>query len=332
MRLALPRLAFVLILGTLSAFPQSTASPTQHIFDFHSSFWVNLHHFLYLNALAEHPESARRPAVLSPDDQATLRALTPQERAAWDQAVAYYSHSIIQRDLLFDRDLAAMQFELEDEESSPDLADAQIPAELKAVLLKAAPIYRAHWWPAHDRKNRAWIANLTPLVAQYGDSLKNSLVKIYETPWPAGAIRVDAVVYANWAGAYTTIEPTRITIASGDSTNPGPGALETIFHESSHALMDKVQTAIEAAARAQQPPYQPGKIWHAILFYTAGALVAQQFPGYVPFAEKAVLWKRAWPDPGRALIAQDWQPHIDGKIGLQPALTKLISDLANAHK
>jgi hypothetical protein len=310
----------------------SAAQPAQTIFEFHSSFWVNLHHFLYLEAFAGQPQQGRHPATMSEEDLATRHTLTPQERATWDQAVAYYAHSMIQRDLLFDHDLIAIQVELEDKEASPDLATAQISADLKSVLLKAAPIYRAHWWPAHHRANRAWIAQLEPLVAKYGDSLKNSLAKIYETPWSTQRIRVDAVMYANWAGAYTTLYPTRVTISSRDPASQGDAALEIVFHESSHAMMDKVGSAIDQAAKAQTPPFQPGSIWHAVLFYTAGALVAQQIPGYVPYADKNGLWKRAWPDPDRALIAQDWQPHIDGKAALQPALTKLVTDLASSMR
>jgi hypothetical protein len=330
-------LALLLGLSTLPAFAQNNNSPAQSIFDFHSGFWVNLHHFLYLEALTERPQEARRPANLSPEDLTTLHALTPQEHAIWDEAVAYYARSMIQRDLLFDRDLIAMQIALEDAEASPNLAGIELPPELKSVLQKAAPIYRNHWWPAHDRKNRAWIEQIEPLVAQCGDSLKNSLAKIYETPWPGEPVRVDMVMYANWAGAYTTLNPTRVTISASEPANPEAGALETVFHESSHALVDKMRAAMDEAAAAENahragPPFQPGSIWHAVLFYTAGALVAQQIPGYVPFADRAGLWKRAWPDPDRALIAKDWQPHIDGKTGLQPALTKLVSDLASQQR
>jgi len=326
---------FLLAIKLPSFAVQSPATTTPSIFDFHSGFWVNLHHFLYLEALSEHPENARRPATLSPEDLAILCALTAHERAVWDEAVAYYADNMIQHDLLSDRDLAAMQFPLIDAESSPNLANAQLPPELKAILLQAAPIYRSHWWPRHDRQNRAWIAGVQPLIAKYGDGLKNSLATIYETPWPTEPIRADAVIYANWAGAYTTIYPTRITIATSEPVNPEAGALESLFHEGSHGMMEKVQDAIDAATKsmnAQHPDrnFAPGTIWHAVLFYTAGALVAQRFPGYIPYADKNGLWKRAWPDPDRTLIAQDWQPHIDGKIALQPALTKLIDDVAAA--
>ena len=179
----------------------------------------------------------------------------------------------------------------------------------------------------HDRKNRAWIEQIRPLVAQYGDSLKNSLAKIYETPWPTEPIRVDTVMYADWAGAYTTVNPTRVTISTNEPAEAG--ALEMIFHESSHGMMDKVEDAIDTAAKAQNPPFQPGSLWHAVLFYTAGALVAKQIPGYVPLADRIGLWKRAWPDPARALMEQDWGAHMDGKTGLEPALTKLVADLAS---
>ena len=327
-------LPLVLLAITLLVFAvQPAATTTQSIFNFHSGFWVNLHHFLYLEALSESPQKGSHPASVTPTDQSALQSLTPAERAAWDEAVAYYAHSIVQRDLLFDSGLAAIKNQLEDAEASPSLANLPIPPELKSALEKASPIYRRHLWPAHDAENRAWIAQLKPLVVTYGEALRQSLETIYEMPWPGNPVRVDAVVYANWAGAYTTIEPTRVTVSTRDPANQGSAALEIVFHETSHGMMDKVQNAIDAATKtenAQHPDrhFTPRSIWHAVLFYTAGALVAQRVPGYSPYADKNGLWKRAWPDPDRTLIAQDWQPHIDGKTALQPALTKLIDDLA----
>jgi hypothetical protein len=333
MKLPLACVALLLGLSTISVSAQNHDSTAQTIFEFHSGFWVNLHHFLYLEALTEQPQKARRPANLSPEDLITLHMLTPQEQAIWEGAVAYYAQSMIQRDLLFDRDLISIQIALEDAETSPDLAGTDLPPELKSVLLRAAPIYRSHWWPTHDRKNRAWIEQLEPLVTKY----LNSLAKIYETPWPTGRVRVDTVMYANWAGAYTTLNPTRVTISASEPANPEAGALETVFHESSHALVDKMRAAIDQAAGAENahragPPFQPATIWHAVLFFTAGALVAQRISGYVPMADRIGLWKRAWPDPDRAVIDADWRPHMDGKIGLQPALAKLISDLASQQR
>lgn len=322
----------LVFLASLMAAPSAAQQP-HALFEFHSGFWVNLHHFLYLEALSDRPNKEHL-AILTAADEEALRSLSPAERAEWDNAVAYYTRSVVQRDLLFDRELAASKDQLEDAETSRDLAQVNVPEELKAVLLKAAPVYRNHWWATHDAENRAWIARLQPLLIAHAEWLKDSLERIYQEPWPGEPVRVDAVVYANWSGAYTTIGPTRVTVSTRNSAMQGPAALEIVFHETSHGMMDKVQTAIDAAVKAQnarQPnhAFHADSIWHAVLFYTAGALVAERIPGYVPYADKNGLWKRAWPDPDRALIEQDWRPVMKGKAGLQPALTKLIDDLAS---
>ncbi len=58
--------------------------------------------------------------------------------------------------------------------------------------------------------------------------------------------------------------------------------------------------------------------------------MAERIPSYVPFADKNGLWTRAWPAPDRTLIVQDWTPHMDGTVGLQQSLAKLVGDLAQA--
>lgn len=310
---------------------KAPATSQQSLFDFHSGFWINLHHFLYLEALLEQSPAGPHPPVLSEADAASLKSLSPEERAAWNAAVAYYAASMIQRDVLFDRGMGAIKNQLEDAETSPDLANVDIPPALREVLVKAAPIYRKHWWERHDGDNRQWIAQLQPLVAEHGVRLRDSMVKIYEAPWPGQPVRVDVTVWASRFGAYTTNEPTRPTIASTDPSNQGTAALEILFHETSHGMIRPVHDAIQSAGESvpgwSAVPHA-ATLWHAVLFYTAGDLVAAQIPGYVPYADKNGLWDRGWPDPIRALIVQDWKPHIDGTVPLSTAITKLVKDLA----
>jgi hypothetical protein len=71
-------------------------------------------------------------------------------------------------------------------------------------------------------------------------------------------------------------------------------------------------------------------MWHTAHFYTAGELVAEQIPGCVPYADKNGLWVRAWPNPDRAFIEQDWKPHLNGSLEPQQALSKPVHDLASA--
>jgi len=303
-----------------------------NLFDFHNGFWVNLHHFLYREAQLSEPQRSTDDLALSKADSDELEHLSPAERSAWNQAVSYYGRSLAKHDLIFDDDLIQIKNQLEEAESSSDLANTKISADLKAVILKAAPIYRKYWWERHNAENKEWIANLEPLVKRYGSILSARMSRIYDEPWPH-PVRVDAVAYANWAGAYTTPAPTRPTISSTDPRNQGPAALEAVFHETSHGMIGKVRDAISAAEanlNAHRPgaAFHPGSIWHAVLFYTADELVAEQIPGYIPYADKNGLWERAWPAPDRSLIEQDWKPHMNGSVALEQALTKLVNDLA----
>jgi hypothetical protein len=309
------------------------AAPPDALFEFHSDFWINLHHFLYLNALAQKPQKGPHAVAVSEADAAAFHAMSKEERAAWDAAVRYYADSIIQHDLLFDRDLGMVKDELESGDASPDLSKTKMPAELKTILLQAAPIYRKYLWPHHDEQNRRWIAEAQVLVQRYGENLKDALVRIYEVPWPDSPVRVDASVYANQFGAYTTDRPTRPTISTSDPANQGPAALEVVFHETSHGMMDRVMDAVNAAeagvnVKRQAGAFHAGTLWHAVLFYTAGELVAERIPGYVPYADKNGLWTRAWPGPDRALIEKDWKPHMGGSASLPEALAHLVNDLA----
>lgn len=91
-------------------------------------------------------------------DGEELVRLSSGERDSWNSAVSYYRNFLVKHDLLLDDELITTKEQLEDAETSLDLTKAQIPAELRTVLLKAAPVYRKHWWQAHDAENREWIA------------------------------------------------------------------------------------------------------------------------------------------------------------------------------
>jgi hypothetical protein len=326
-------LCFAMNAGSSTAQARAEGKNTQTIFQFHSGFWINLHHFLYWQALAAAPQKGPHRLALNSADAEELKLLSAGETASWDTAVAYYQGSLIQHDLLFDQGMEAVKNQLEDSEASPDLRGVHVPGELKEVLLKAALIYRKHWWPKQDAQNRQWITQLQPLIEEHGEAMRNSLTKIYEASWPRQPVRVDAVAYANWAGAYTTLEPTRSTISTADPANQGAAALEIVFHESSHGMMNEVMNAINSAEKAVNARSTNGAfhfrrdLWHEVLFYTSGELVAERIAGYVPFADKNGLWTRAWPGPDRALIERDWKPHMNGTVGLQQSLTTLVNDL-----
>lgn len=240
----------------------------------------------------------------------SFSAFPRRSSSIWNAAVSYYANSLTKRDLLFDQGMEAIKNQLEDAETQADLTNVQVPVELKNVLSAVAPIYKKHWWKAHDVQDQIWIAQLRSLVDEYGVEICDDLVRIYEEPWPQHPVRVDAVAYANWAGACTTLEPTRPTISTTDPTNQGTAALEVGFHETSHGMMKKVMDAIDTAEKTANaksvgaPIRFPRSLWHEVLFHTSGELVAERVYGYTPYAKNG-LWARAWPGPDYDLIERD---------------------------
>ena len=302
-------------------------------FDFHSGLWINLHHFLYEQAFLRKQSATSEQSASSTTGVNT--PLTSEQRQQWDSAVDYYTKTMIKRDLLFDREMATINDQLGESEGAPDLTKSGLGSDLIRILEGVAPIYRARWWPQHDRANRFWIAFVTPLVQQFGQTLISQLTAAYKARWPTDLIHVDVVEYANWAGAYTTFdraEKVHITMST-DPGNQGFAALELLFHESSHSMVDPrncaVAEAITRECRAKNKPV-PKDLWHAIIFYTAGEVTKRNLSeygvsDYVPYGYRG-LYARAWPNLQRPLELY-WQPYLEGKVDFDKAISNLIDAL-----
>lgn len=334
-------LSILLTLVIAASVLHANSSPTNNsaqrtaargMFEYHSGFWVNLHHFLYEEADAEAARTRQvrfRPE--GTDDQAIRAKLSPGEEKDWATSVGYYESQMIQHDLLMDPNMIRIKDRLEESENAATARGSGLDPGLIDALERAAPIYRAHWWPQHEKANRTWIAAVSPLVDKDGAQLSKEIASTYDTQWPTEPVRVDVVAYANWAGAYTSLYPTHVTISSLDPANQGTAALEVIFHESSHALIDKVSDAISQECQARHVNLPRPGLWHAVLFFTAGYYVQELNPGYVPYADKNGLWTRAWPTY-RAPIEKDWQPRLQGKSSLQAAIANLVADAGVPQK
>jgi hypothetical protein len=286
---------------------------SQTTFDFHSGFWVNLHHTLYNQAAGN--KAGRAP---------NLSALNATEATAWNAALDYYDRNLAGKDLL-DFSMTRINTALAKAGNAASLKGAGVPEPLSQLLENAAPVYRAQWWAEHDRKNHAWIDGVTPLIAQYESALKPAFARAYDTPWPKGRIHVEMSYYTTGASGYTSIRPTLITISSGSLRNVGPAGLETVFHEAGHALVPKIRDEIGAAdARRGRKPAYPD-LWHAVMFYTTGELVKQQVPEVVPYAIKYGMWETTWPNL-LPIMERDWKPFLDGKASLRESLDRVAAD------
>jgi len=285
--------------------------------------------------------------------------LTPAERAAWDNSVAYYAANYANKDLLFNNELILLKNQLADFEDCDELSgakkktcDAGLTPQLTKALDDAAPVYRAHLWPDQDRANRRWVARVAPLVEEQGVGISQRLADIYQTKWPHEKIRVDVSAYANPTGAYTTIDPLRVTISSLDPRNQGDEAFEVLFHEASHGIAEPVQNAIIRECR-QRDKAIPRDLWHALIFYTTGEVIRPLLTpadipppqenddavkpninrppparkeNYVPYAIREGLYERGWKDYLQ-LLTRFWQPYLDNKSTFDDAIARMVSAL-----
>jgi hypothetical protein len=289
-------------------------APAPRLFDFHSNFWLNLHHFA----------RAAGRGLPAPAE------LTADERAAWDKGVAFYREHYSDRDLLFDDGMVRIKETLRVLGEDAPLDGAGVDGDLQAILTEMAPIYRAHWWPAHDAANRAWIASVEPLLRAHGARLSQKVAAAYGVAWPSTPIPVDLAVTAGPNGAYTTTRPgTHVTIAASDPGCQGLAALETLFHESSHAWGTLLQEAI-AQAEAARHKTVPRRLWHAVLFYNAGELTRRTLaedgvPGYVEHAVVHQVYPALCGEGCRERVVAAWNPHLAGTTSLEQALDGLVA-------
>jgi hypothetical protein len=325
---------------------EGRVQPNLPVFEFHSNFWINLHHFLYDLGRAARPgkpaADGGAPTRRASSPAKVDAALSAEETQQWQESVQFYAGSLASQDLLFNSDMVAIKTRLVDMEGEPDLKKSGLRPDLVAALERAAPIYRGHWWPQHDRSNRAWVAAVAPLVEQLGGGLSRRLAEVYQASWPEGRIRVDVSYYANWAGAYTTLDPLHTVISSSDPGYQGFAALEMLFHEASHALAGAVRDGIARECRTRNRPI-PRDLWHAVIFYTTGEMVRRTLGaadgsqgqgtqgrkaavGYTPYAYRQGLYERGWEGYVRVL-ERFWRQYLDGQVDFDRAIARMVANL-----
>jgi hypothetical protein len=308
--------------------PGAIVAATQR-FELRSDPRVTLHHFLIAWASSD---AGKWPRYATPvAERETWRLLLDDdERQAWNVALQAYS-SAVGRSYVFDAGLIAVRDWAAGAGTRQTIpaADQPLADALEAVF----PIYRRHWWPAHDARNRAFIESVAPPLAAIEGSVIPRLEAAYGGHWPDTKIAVDAVVYANDVGAYST--GGRLTIASGDpDSDHMPQALELVFHEASHVdpLEAPLRTALNGAFQAVGGA-APDRLWHDMIFYTTGevirlVLAERGQPGYKHYGEYGVYRRGERWSVELPALERNWRPFLESASGDQDARRAALEDLA----
>lgn len=316
-------LAWGALYATAYALPERSSVEVARTtsFVFYSDALINLHDFLVWNARS-------RESVEPAAECLARQAAIP--RAAFAAALAHYQ--VFARPS-GDRLLLALRYRLA---GYGDLGLAD-PAAVEAAMERLAPaatVYAHCWWPAHDARNRRWIAQLQPLLDTHGPALHARLATLYGKA-PARPLPVDVVGYGSFSGADSVTDPDHLLVSSLRPSNQGHAALEIVFHEASHTLFGPriegpLWQALQAAARDRHVTL-PADFWHALLFRTTGDAVRAQLStvgiDYLPYIDSQGLFERSW-GGFRTPLERHWQPYLDGKLSRADALSRLVEAFA----
>lgn len=238
--------------------------------------------------------------------------------------------------MLFDDQLVSINDLLSHERDVGKFSPEGLPGAVAQCLEKAAAVYRAHWWPAHQKANEQFIAGMEPRVEELGPAVIPQLEHFFGMSWQAQPLLVDVTYYvAEVGGAYTTEHPAHTTVASGREDNYGLRGLETLFHEGAHTLTDKMASALGEECERQKKGCA-ADLWHAAQFYIVGEVLKRRLAergtaGYVPYAYKFGLYERGnWPRY-RPALERDMQPYLDGKVTLDQVITNLVRDIPSSE-
>ncbi|MDH3523412.1 MAG: hypothetical protein OES32_07470 [Acidobacteriota bacterium] len=325
-----------LALGVLLAVPAASlglaaeraALVTTPHFAFYDDFATNLNDALIAAGVERNFD---RPELFhSGAEESCFGELPPSARAGWNRAVDYYAE-IISPAGFDDRQQLLPRLQLAGlGESVQDDGARRFVEIARGFRAAAAPAYEACRWRAQDEENRLWIEALQSQLAAHEETIARRLEELYGTPWDGLPIPVDVVETVSWRGANSVI----LYPAGGhiliSSSYEGQAALEIVFHEASHLLMDRgdpVQRALAEAASALGMP-RPDDLWHVVLFYTTGETVRRVLeeagdPEYTPMIY-SIFERSSWVRYRDALEGT-WPAYLKGERTLPEAAAELMA-------
>lgn len=295
---------------------------TDH-FEFYINKWLNQHHFLFQSAKALAKDSTKSLTSFPAWEQ-----LNTQEQKITREAMAYYQANWVDKSLLFNGGL----FEIKRMISfwSNDISSVQSDAHPALVHHWKAfsSIYDEYFWPEQLAQNKKVLGANISRIRAFEEEASMQLSKLSQAPWPKEKIRVDVTYLADWAGAYTSVDPTHVVISTHEE-GPEGDWVETVFHEASHQLIGARRGAVSKAITeiaAKEELEIPRQLWHGVLFYFAGSVIRdfliQEGVEYELFMMREDVFKSY-----HEALTTSMDPYLAGEVSLEDALRNLLISL-----
>ncbi len=248
-------------------------------FEFHSDFWINLHHFLFQQAKGDQVAHLKEDGnlILDIGEESVFQLLSADERKILNTSVQYYQDHLTDKTLLFG--LADLRLWLQNQDIQRPITDTTFTKEYSQILNDFSSIYKSRFWEIHDGHNNKILDEHFLNVNEMEVRIIEKLIRLVGYAWPDSKIRVDLSAYASWAGAYSQNKPNfNIIISTLDPFSNQSAFIETVFHEGAHILFNresKFRTEIFNMSNEMDIKFPRG-LWHASQFYLCGRLVQDE--------------------------------------------------------
>jgi hypothetical protein len=281
---------------------------------FYSSFWMNLYHRLHADARDK-------------KNRVDASRWSAEDRAIWNTAVEVYARELAQRDLRTGKDMTLIGGRLSGAGNS--IGSLGLSDEHRRALESVAPVYRARLWPEDDRRNRAWIEDVTTRLQRITSRVLPQLEAFYRTPWYSArrTARVDIVYVGAARGGYTWVYPeVHTVIDAADATYQGWLGVEMTLHEASHGLTDPLIAALENEGRAAKK--DASALWHPVQFFVVGEIMKRTLAAdgvaFTSYLYETGLFDRAWAQYKRAIETYigAW---LDQRLDWNDAIAQLVA-------
>jgi hypothetical protein len=207
----------------------------------------------------------------------------------------------------------------------------------RALLERAAPIYRKAWWPRHRAMNLEYQHALQQQIDRDGPAIVAFLTRAYQVDWPQRPYPAHLVAYSNFQGAFSLTGKLLIMSTNDNFANDRWYPLEGAFHEAMHQWDDDVAATLrtQAAARGVSVPQD---LSHVLIFYSVGEAIRRLHPEHVSTIDAQNLWQvplsgaRLPPQRLKTALLEIWQPYLDGRGTRDEALGQPLDAAAIANR